>query len=95
MDTLNNELKLPSASSRQEGDGSTIVMVATDAQLLPHQLKRIASGVPLGIGIAGGRGTNGSGDIFIAFSTANPTVFQRKDFTKSDGLPDDLIDSII
>ncbi|MBC7511348.1 MAG: P1 family peptidase [Ferruginibacter sp.] len=94
MDTLNNELKLPPASSRQEGDGSIIVVVATDAPLLPHQLKRIAARVPLGIGIVGGRGTNGSGDIFIAFSTANENAFQRKDFTKVSALPNDLIDPL-
>ena len=94
MDTLNNELKLPPQHYRKEGDGSIIVVVATDAPLLPHQLKRIAARVPLGIGIVGGRGGNGSGDIFIAFSTANPTAFQRKDFTKVEQLPNDLIDPL-
>jgi L-aminopeptidase/D-esterase-like protein len=43
--------------------------------------------VSLGIGLVGGQGTNGSGDIFIAFSTANPTAFQRANFTKVDVLP--------
>lgn len=94
MDTLNNELKLPPQHYRKEGDGSIIVVVATDAPLLPHQLKRIAARVSLGIGIVGGRGTNGSGDIFIAFSTANANAFQRKDFTKVDALPNDLIDPL-
>ena len=94
MDTLNNELKLPPQHYRKEGDGSIIVVVATDAPLLPHQLKRIAARVPLGIGIVGGRGTNGSGDIFIAFSTANENAFQRKDFTKVTELPNDLIDPL-
>ncbi|MDX2192272.1 MAG: P1 family peptidase [Gemmatimonadales bacterium] len=51
--------------------GSIIVVVGTDAPLLPHQLKRIATRVSLGIGRLGGAGDNGSGDIFIAFSTAN------------------------
>ena len=51
--------------------GSIIVVVATDAPLLPHQLKRIATRVSLGIGREGGFGGNSSGDIFIAFSTAN------------------------
>ena len=68
--------------------------MATDAPLLPHQLKRIAARVPLGVGIVGGRGENGSGDIFIAFSTANPSAFQRKDFTKADILPNDLINPL-
>jgi L-aminopeptidase/D-esterase-like protein len=52
--------------------GSIIVVVATDAPLLPHQLKRIARRVSLGLGRAGSTAGNGSGDIFIAFSTANP-----------------------
>ncbi len=94
MDTLNNELKLPPESYRKEGDGSIIVVVATDAPLLPHQLKRIAQRVPIGIGNSGGYGGNGSGDIFIAFSTANPDAFQRYDFTKVDVLPNDLINPL-
>jgi D-aminopeptidase len=56
---------------REEGAGSIIVVVATDAPLLPHQLKRLAQRVSLGVGNVGGRGENSSGDIFIAFSTAN------------------------
>ncbi len=51
--------------------GSIIVVVATDAPLLPHQLKRIARRVSLGLGRNGSISGNGSGDIFIAFSTAN------------------------
>ena len=93
MDTLNNELKAP-PSYRQEGDGSIIVVTATDAPLLPHQLKRIAQRVSLGIGLAGGQGTNGSGDIFIAFSTANPTAFQREQFAKIDELPNELMNPL-
>jgi L-aminopeptidase/D-esterase-like protein len=91
-DTLNYEFKAP--PSYQPGDGSIIVVVATDAPLLPHQLKRIAARVPLGIGAVGGRGENGSGDIFIAFSTANPTAFQRDKFSKIDELPNDLINPL-
>lgn len=91
-DTLNYELKAPPAYN--PGDGSIIVVLATDAPLLPHQLKRIAARIPLGIGIVGGRGENGSGDIFIAFSTGNPAAFQREDFTKVDELPNDLINPL-
>ena len=80
-DTLNYEFKAPPQSTRKEGDGSIIVVVATDAPLLPHQLKRIAQRVPLGIGIVGGRGSNGSGDIFLAFSTANEGAFNRDETT--------------
>src|SRR5687768_13961706 len=54
-----------------DGAGSIIVVVATDAPLLPHQLKRIATRVSLGVGRMGGWGGNSSGDIFVAFSTAN------------------------
>lgn len=95
LDTLNNELKLPPQSYRREGDGSIIVVVATDAPLLPHQLKRIAQRVSIGIGRTGGIGTNGSGDIFIAFSTANPDAFQRSDFAKVDMLANDEIDPLL
>ncbi|MCP3062313.1 P1 family peptidase [Myxococcus sp. K38C18041901] len=52
-----------------EGAGSIIVVVATDAPLLPHQLNRLARRVPLGIAKMGGLGENYSGDIFLAFST--------------------------
>ncbi|MDX1406124.1 MAG: P1 family peptidase [Woeseiaceae bacterium] len=52
--------------------GSIIVVIATDAPLLPHQLKRVATRASLGIARVGGMASNGSGDIFIAFSTANP-----------------------
>ena len=77
-DTMNYVFKGPPKSRRQEGDGSIIVVVATDAPLLPHQLKRIAQRIPLGIGMVGGRGANGSGDIFLAFSTANEGAFDRE-----------------
>ncbi len=55
--------------------GSIIVVVATDAPVLPHQLKRIATRVSLGVGRQGGFGGNGSGDIFLAFSTSNPLAW--------------------
>ncbi len=94
-DTMNYELKAPpSYKYRHEGDGSIIVVVATDAPLLPHQLKRIAARVPLGVGKVGGRGENGSGDIFIAFSTANPNAFQREKFTAATTLPNDEINPL-
>jgi L-aminopeptidase/D-esterase-like protein len=56
--------------SRRNDIGSIIVIVSTDAPLLPHQLKRIARRVTLGLGRLGSISGNGSGDIFIAFSTA-------------------------
>lgn len=56
---------------RREGMGSIIVVVATDAPLIPQQLRRLAVRAALGIGVAGGRGENSSGDLIVAFSTAN------------------------
>ena len=63
---------MPVIGEAKGGGGSIIVVVATDAPLLPHQLKRLARRAPLGISKVGGIGSDGSGDIFIAFSTANP-----------------------
>ena len=51
--------------------GSIIIVVGTDAPLLPHQLKRLAKRAALGLARTGARAGNGSGDIFVAFSTAN------------------------
>ena len=90
-DTLNSVFNGPPKSRRQEGDGSIIVIVATDVPLLPHQLKRIAQRIPLGIGIVGGRGSNGSGDIFLAFSTANEGAFNRDDIASISSMPNDLL----
>jgi len=56
--------------------GSLIIVLATDAPLLPHQLKRIAKRATLGMARTGTLGGNGSGDIFVAFSTANPGASQ-------------------
>ena len=90
-DTLNYKFNAPPASRRQEGDGSIIVIVATDVPLLPHQLKRIAQRIPLGIGIVGGRGSNGSGDIFLAFSTANKNAFNRDETTTVRSMSNDQL----
>jgi L-aminopeptidase/D-esterase-like protein len=61
-----------------DGDtGSIIVIVACDAPLLPHQLKRIARRVPMGMGKVGSYAGDGSGDIFIAFTTANTVQEDR------------------
>ena len=64
--------EIPDQASRQQDIGSIIVVVATDAPLIPTQLKRIARRVSLGLGRDGSYSGDGSGDIFIAFSTANP-----------------------
>jgi D-aminopeptidase len=72
-------------------EGSIIVIVATDAPLLPHQLERLVKRVALGIGIVGGRGNDSSGDIFIAFSTANPEVAKKSGTARLTMLPNERI----
>lgn len=68
------------AASRPEArDGSIIIVVATDAPLLAHQLKRIARRAALGLARTGTASGNGSGDIFIAFSTANEGAAKAQD----------------
>jgi len=74
--------------------GSIIVVVATDAPLLPHQLKRLARRVPIGIGRLGGLGTNGSGDIFVAFSTANPNAWSRSNTVSLEMMPNDRMSAL-
>jgi L-aminopeptidase/D-esterase-like protein len=64
---------------RNKDQGSVIVVVATDAPMLAHQLKRIARRVPLGLARTGTVGNNGSGDIFLAFSTANLAALAAND----------------
>jgi D-aminopeptidase len=72
LDSAQAAQRCPAAAKRGEQDqGSIIVVVATDAPLLPHQLRRIARRAALGIGRMGGIAGAGSGDLFIAFSTAS------------------------
>jgi L-aminopeptidase/D-esterase-like protein len=66
------EEKSPDDASDE--DGSIIIVIATDAPVLPHQLKRIAKRASLGLGRNGSIASNGSGDIFIAFSTAHQSI---------------------
>jgi L-aminopeptidase/D-esterase-like protein len=74
--------------------GSIIAVVATDAPLLPHQLARLARRVPIGLGRVGGIGGNSSGDIFVAFSTANPGAFKREGVKPLQMLPNDAMDPL-
>jgi L-aminopeptidase/D-esterase-like protein len=70
------------AVAADRGDlGSVIIVVATDAPLLPHQVKRLARRATLGMARTGATSGNGSGDIFIAFSTANPGASQPRGLT--------------
>src|SRR5437016_3611906 len=74
--------------------GSIIVVVATDAPLIPTQLKRMARRVSLGLGRDGSYSGNGSGDLFIAFSTANPGAISQKGLRHLTMLPNDHLDSL-
>ena len=74
--------------------GSIIVVVATDAPLVAHQLKRLARRVSLGLGRNGSISGNGSGDIFIAFSTANLGAVKSTGLATLTMLPNDRIDPL-
>jgi L-aminopeptidase/D-esterase-like protein len=74
--------------------GSIIVVVATDAPLLAHQLKRVAHRVTLGLGRNGSISGDGSGDIFIAFSTANPGAARARQPVQLTMLPNDSLDPV-
>jgi len=80
-----------SYEKNHEGDGSIIVVIATDAPLLAHQMKRLARRVPMGVGKVGGYGHDGSGDIFIAFSTANSNVAFSDGTVNVEMLPNRMI----
>lgn len=84
----------PSENKPDTDQGSIIVVVATDAPLLPHQLERVVKRVALGIGVMGGRGGNSSGEIFIAFSTANPEVSKDEGLAHLEMLPNEKINPI-
>lgn len=78
---------------RNKPAGSIIVIIATDAPLMPHQLKRLARRVPLGLARTGTVGHHGSGDLFLAFSTANEAALSGKS-TKLDIIPPEAIDPL-
>jgi L-aminopeptidase/D-esterase-like protein len=74
--------------------GSIIIVVATDAPLLPHQLKRLARRATMGLARTGSTSGNGSGDIFIAFSTANPGAWRTKGTVDLKMVPNDQMDPL-
>lgn len=82
------------SGSPGDGMGSIIIIVATDAPLLPHQLERVAKRASLGVGRMGGLGENSSGDIFLAFSTANPAAAADTGLATVTMLPNDRINPI-
>ena len=79
----------------KEESGSIIIVIATDAPLLPHQLKRLAKRASLGLARTGSISGNGSGDLFIAFSTANAGAANPEPLTHSvETIPNDSMDRI-
>ncbi len=82
-------------SSYLTGDvGSIIIVVATDAPLIAHQLKRLARRAALGLARTGTSSGNGSGDIFIAFSTANPEAAKTEGIVQLSMLPNDRMNPL-
>jgi len=79
---------------QSEEHGSIIVVVATDAPLLPHQLRRVAQRASLALGRMGSYASNGSGDIFIAFSTANSKAAYRLENQTVEFVPNDAMGPI-
>ena len=74
--------------------GSIIIVVATDAPLLSHQLKRLARRAALGVARTGSSSGNGSGDIFVAFSTANPEAAKPTGTIQLTMLPNDRMNQL-
>ena len=86
--------KIPGAVYQKE-TGSIIIVIATDAPLLPHQLKRLARRASLALARTGSVSGNGSGDLFIAFSTANPHAADSSPPTRTiETMPNDLMDPL-
>ncbi|MEP7271959.1 MAG: P1 family peptidase [Acidobacteriota bacterium] len=78
----------------QQDLGSIIIVVATDAPLLPHQLKRLARRATMGLARTGATSGNGSGDIFLAFSVANPDAAKEEGVAQLQMLPNDQLSAI-
>jgi L-aminopeptidase/D-esterase-like protein len=75
-------------------NGSILIVIATDAPLLPHQLKRVARRASLALGRLGSISGNGSGDLFVAFSTADPAWDPAKRVNTLSYLPNDALDPL-
>jgi L-aminopeptidase/D-esterase-like protein len=85
---------MPSGGDDRDGGGSIIAVVGTDAPLLPHQLQRLARRAALAIGRVGGVSNNTSGDLFMAFSTANATRFGDSPVRSYTALAHEIIDPL-
>jgi L-aminopeptidase/D-esterase-like protein len=87
-------LEIREGAFRTGESGSIIIVVATDAPLLPHQLKRLARRAALGLARTGSVAGNGSGDIFLAFSTANPGAANAKGTPQVAMLPNEQMNGL-
>ncbi len=79
---------------KKRESGSIIIVVATDAPLMPHQLKRLARRASLGLARTGSVSGNGSGDFFVAFSTANPGAARPDSLVQVVSLPHQRMDPL-
>lgn len=87
--------EIPENAVFSQDVGSIIIIIATDAPLLPHQLKRLARRASLGLARTGSVSGNGSGDLFLAFSTANPGAADPAKPTETvETVPNDRMDPI-
>jgi D-aminopeptidase len=86
--------EIPEHTVKDDDIGSIIVVVATDAPLIPTQLKRVVRRVSLGLGRDGSFSGDGSGDIFIAFSTANPGAASSKGIRQLTMLPNESLNPL-
>lgn len=86
--------EIPEGAFRPRESGSIIIVVATDAPLLPHQLKRLARRASLGLARTGSVSGNGSGDLFLAFSTANAGAARHPEVQKLTMLPNEGMDAL-
>jgi L-aminopeptidase/D-esterase-like protein len=86
--------EIPAPKIWDDDTGSIIVVVATDAPLIPMQLKRVARRVALGVGRDGSYSGDGSGDLFVAFSTANPGAIGPKGLHQITMMPNGELDAI-
>jgi D-aminopeptidase len=91
---VGQEITEPKETGPDKDEGSIIAVVATDAPLLPHQLRRVARRAALGIGRMGGIAGAGSGDLFIAFSTASTGSPGGKGVRTVEMLGDERIDPV-
>ena len=86
--------ELQGKGAREEDAGSILIVVATDAPLVAHQLKRLARRASLGLARTGSRSGNGSGDLFLAFSTANRGAAKTEGTVALTMLPNDRMNPL-